>query len=307
MTWDAAGWLADQGVAVIGIDAPGHGSRAPAGSKGGLATAFSFFGVDVGTGALDLAGSRDNFRQMSSDQVQLVRALTGPLKNLDLLPDGAPDGVPDLNPTRIAYLGQSFGSLLGPTALALTPELRGGVLNVGGGGIANIIHDSPAFQLLLPALFEPGTSKGDIARILSAAQGLYDPGDPLNYARFATLEALPGATGWSPRNMLVQEVMNDALMPNSSTSLLARTLGLTHVTPAIEPIEGVKAAPAPFSGNLAGGATGGVFQFGKTDGKTADHNTLAGSSEGRAQYGAFLESMLEGSPCVILNPYAGQP
>lgn len=308
MTWDAAGWLADQGVAVIGIDAPGHGSRAAEGTKGSmLDTAFAFFAVDFDTRTFNLARGRDNFRQMSSDQVQLVRAITGALKDIDLLPNGAPDGVPDLDPTRIGYLGQSFGALLGPTALALAPEVRGGVLNVGGGGLATIIHDSPSFQLLLPGLFEPGTSKGDIARIMSAAQGLYDPGDPLNYARFVTLEAPPGAMGFSPKNMLVQEVMHDVLMPNDSTALLARTLGLTHVTPAIEPIEGVKTAPAPLSGNLSGGATGGVFQFDKTDGKTADHNTLAGSSEGRAQYGAFLKAMFEGSPCVIVDPYAGQP
>lgn len=308
MTWDAAGWLADQGVAVIGIDAPGHGSRAPEGSSGSMFDkAFSFFSVDVDSKTFDLARGKDNFRQMSSDQIQLVRALTGPLATLDLLPHGAPDGVPDLDPTRVAYLGQSFGALLGPTALALAPELRGGVLNVGGGGLATIIHDSPAFQLILPALFEPGTSKGDIARIMSAAQGLYDPGDPLNYARFATLEAPPQAMGWSPKSMLVQEAMKDALMPNNSTALLARSLGLTHVTPAIEPIEGVKTAPAPFSGNLSGGATGGVFQFDKTDGKTADHNNLAGSSEARTQYGAFLKSLFDGSAGVIVYPYAAQP
>ena len=112
---------------------------------------------------------------------------------------------------------------------------------------------------------------------------------------------------WSPRSVLVQEVMNDALVPNNATALLARSLGLTQVAPVIEPIEGVKTAPAPFSGNLSGGATGGVFQFDKVDGQTADHGSLAGSTEGRAQYSAFLKAMLEGSPCVIVNPYAGKP
>lgn len=308
MSWEVAQWLADQGVAVIGIDAPYHGSRTPEGGKGSLFdAAFSFFAVDLDTRTFNLARGSDNFRQMSSDQIELVRALTGPLQKLDVLPSGAPDGVPDLDPTRIVYLGQSFGALLGPTALALTPEVRGGVLNVGGGGLGTIVHESPAFQIILPALFEPGTSKGDIARILSAAQGLYDPGDPINYARFVTLDAPPAAKSFSPRSILLQEVMRDVLMPNSSTSLLARSLGLTQVTPAVEPIDGVKTAPAPFSGNLAGGATGGVFQFDTTDGKMADHNSLARSTEGRAQYGSFLKELLDGSPGVIVNPYAAAP
>lgn len=308
VTWDAAGWLADQGVVVIGIDAPLHGSRAGDGTKGNtLATAFGFFAVDIEAKTFDLTRGRDNFRQMSSDQLQLVRALRGPLGKLDLLPVAAPDGVPDLDPDRIAYLGTSFGSVVGPTALALAPELKGAVLNVGGGGLTTLVFNAPAFQLVLPALFEKGTAQGDMARIFSAAQGLYDPGDPINYAGFVTLAAPPGQSDWSPRCVLVQEVMNDTLVANAATSLLARTMGLTLVAPALSEIDGVPVAPAPFSGNLANGATGGLFQFDKADGKPANHGSLVHSSEGKAQHGAFLKALFEEKPCVILDPYAQAP
>ena len=60
---------------------------------------------------------RDNFRQMASDQLELVRFIQS-LSTLDLLPLGAPDGVPDLDTTKILYLGHSFGSVLGGTSVA---------------------------------------------------------------------------------------------------------------------------------------------------------------------------------------------
>jgi dienelactone hydrolase len=305
VVWDVADWLADRGAVAIGIDAPLHGSRATDETKGNMfATAFGFFSVDVESKTFDLTKGRDNFRQMSSDQLQLVRALRGPLGKLDLLPVDAPDGVPDLDPEHIAYLGTSFGALVSPTALALAPEIKGAVLNVGGGGLTTVVFSSPAFQLIVPALFQPDTSKGDMARIFSAAQGLYDPGDPINYASFVTLTAPPGQSDWSPRCVLVQEAMNDTLMPNESTSLLARTMGLTLVSPALSEIDGVPVSPAPLSENLANGATGGVFQFNKADGKTAVHGSLVYSSEGKAQHGAFLKALFEEQPCVILDPYA---
>lgn len=95
MTWDVAEWLSGLGVVVIGIDAPEHGSRLAEG-VGGIDIIFRFLGVDgVDEGTFDLARGADNFRQMASDQTQLVRAIKGPIAELDLLPAGAPDGVPD--------------------------------------------------------------------------------------------------------------------------------------------------------------------------------------------------------------------
>jgi pimeloyl-ACP methyl ester carboxylesterase len=304
VTWDVASWLADQGVVAIGIDAPGHGSRATDPNVNMFDVAFEFFAVDIESKSFDLMRGRDNFRQMSSDQLQLVRALSGPLGELDLLPLDAPDGVPDLDPDNIAYFGNSFGSVLGPTALALAPELKGGLLNVGGGGLTTLVLTSPVFGVVLPSLFHGGTTKGDIARIFSAGQSLYDPGDPLNYAAFVTLEAPPGQTDWLPRSVLVQEAMNDALVSNQSTSLLSRTMGLTHVAPLLGEIDGVPLAPAPFSGNLATGATGAVFQFDTVDGAAATHGSVVISTEGKAQYGAFFAALFADEDAVVIDPFA---
>jgi hypothetical protein len=295
-TWGTAERLADLGVAVIGIDAPEHGSRSTTGKTDDLvSSALAFFAVDTQSNSFDIARARDNFRQMSSDQLELVRLLNGPLKSLDVLPLGAPDQKPDLDPSKLLYLGHSFGSVLGPTVFALAPEIQGAVWNVGGDGLMTLLRESPLFKLMVNAMRPAGTPDGDMARFLAFTQAIVDPGDPLNFARFATLEPAPGVPGWAPRSVLLQEVVNDAIVPNITTELLARALGLTHVGPALSPIDGVAHAPAPFSGNLPGGGTGGVFQFDRADGKVAEHGALIFSAEARSQYVAFYNSVLGGS------------
>src|SRR6185369_5425014 len=101
---------------------PEHGSRSSNPASPALSI-FSFFGVDTMTQTFDIGRARDNFRQMSSDQLELVRLINS-LGELDLLPVGAPDGIPDLDVSRILYIGHSFGSVEGPSAMALAPEIK---------------------------------------------------------------------------------------------------------------------------------------------------------------------------------------
>jgi hypothetical protein len=48
------------------------------------------------------------------------------------------DGAADLDPSRISYVGVSFGGGLGPQLLAIEPRVRVGVFNVPGGGAGRI-------------------------------------------------------------------------------------------------------------------------------------------------------------------------
>ena len=125
--WGTADRLKDLDVAVIAIDAPEHGSRSdpptPDGKSDVLRSVTGFFAANPDTKKFDMERVRDNFRQMALDQLELVR-LIGTLGTLDVLPIGAPDGIPDLDPSRILYLGHSFGSVLGPTVGALAPRSK---------------------------------------------------------------------------------------------------------------------------------------------------------------------------------------
>lgn len=304
-TWGTAERLAEiapLGAAVIGIDSPEHGSRSDnPGSP--VATTFKFFGVDAATGTFDIELARDNFRQMTADQLALVRLVTGALGTLDVLPLGAPDGVPDLDVSKLLYIGHSFGSVQGPAVFGLAPEIRHAVWNVGGAGLMTLLRDSATFALLVNALRPPGVPDGALARFFAVTQAIVDPGDPINYARFGALSAPPGVPDWQPRDMLIQEVVNDNIVPNSTSELLARAAGLPHVDP-IATVSGIPTAESPLSKNLSGGATGAICQFDTVNGdEVATHGELIFSPEGQAQYVEFFRSALEDGHATIVPAY----
>lgn len=297
--WGTAERLAELGVAVFSIDSPEHGSRA----TGGEVTAiFSFFGIDAETQSFDIGKARDNFRQMASDQLELVR-LIGSLEDLDLLPVGAPDGVADLDTSRILYIGHSFGAVQGPTLFALAPEVRHAVWNVGGDGLMMLLRDSATFSVIVNSLKPAGTSNGAVARFFAVTQAIVDPGDPLNYARHVAAEPLAGTKGWAPRDVLLQVVVDDGIVPNSTSEALARAAGLVNGDP-VRAVSGLATLALPASGNLPGGATGILSQFDRMDGgKLATHGSLIFSEEARAQYVEFFATGLAEGHATVPPPY----
>jgi hypothetical protein len=239
---------------------------------------------------------------MTSDQLELVRFIAT-LGDLDLLPPGAPDGQPDLDVSRLLYIGHSFGSVQGPAICALAPEIQASVWNVGGDGLMMMLRDSSLFSLMVDGLRPPGTPDGALGRFFATAQALVDPGDPLNYARFCALTATPGVGGWTPRDMLLQEVIDDSIVPNSTSEALARAAGMTLVNP-IRPISGLGSGEAPLSGNLPGGATAGIAQFDTMNGgDKAEHGELIFSPEARAHYVEFLRTALSNGHATVTPPY----
>ena len=297
--WATSQRLAEVGVAVIGIDAPEHGSR----TKPGGNSTLDFFALNAATGAFDLFQTRDNFRQMASDHLELVRLIAA-LSTLDVLPVGAPDGVPDLDPSRIFYIGHSFGSILASTTLAVAPEIKAACLNVGGAGLATVLRESNTFHFLVKGLFPTSLTDGDLGRFLSASQAIMDPGDPLNFTPHVSQRAGVGVENWAPRHLLLQEVFGDLVVPNMSSELLARGLGLAQVTPTVKPIGGIPELAAPLVGNATGGTTAAFFQFDKMNGgQKAVHGDLIASSEARSQYVRFFQDAAAGKTPVVVDPY----
>jgi len=299
-SWGTAGRLADIDAAVFAIDSPEHGSRSADPSKPLIAT-FRFFGIDPDTQEFDIERARDNFRQMASDQLELVR-FAASMGDLDLLPVGAPDGIPDLDTSKMLYIGHSFGSVQGPTIFALAPEIKQAVWNVGGAGLMTLLRDSATFGILVNSLKPMGTADGALGRFFAATQAIVDPGDPLNYARYGTLEALPGVEGWEPRDVLLQEVVKDSIVPNTTSELLARTAGLVNMDPVTQ-VSGMAKAEGAVTGNLAGGATGVMSQWTTIEGgKLATHGELIFAPEAQAQYVAFFASGLDAGHATCEEP-----
>ena len=259
-----AGTLAAQGFAVVAIDLPLHGitdltnpfyiGNTPFVALGAEERTFNLDVANNSTGApgpdgeIDSSGtwfinlqslltSRDNLRQGAADLFQLAHAI----------PSMHYSAGNDFDGSRIAFVGQSLGSMVGSVFLSIEPNVHVGVLNVPGGGIARLLDGSPTFGPriragLSAAGVEPGTP--DYDAFMVAAQTAVDSGDPINFA-FATSE----------KNVLLQEVIGggdvlpDQVIPNtvpgaplSGTEPLIAALGLADITQTTQAADGIRGA-----------------------------------------------------------------
>jgi hypothetical protein len=219
-----AGAYASQGFVVAAIDMPLHGITDPANPfyQPGAERTFDLDLVNNATGAagpdgvIDGSGSyfinltslltsRDNLREAAVDIVQLVKSLP----NLDI--DG--DTVSDIDATKIHFSGISLGSMVGTVANATGIPTVSAYLNVPGGGVAQLLQESQTFGPTINAgLAAKGLQQGTTLydQFFRDAQTAVDSGDPLNYI----------ATTVAAKPVLLTQVQNDAVIPNSATQRL---------------------------------------------------------------------------------------
>jgi hypothetical protein len=182
----------------------------------------------------NLLVSRDNTRQGVADLFTL--AATIPLMDID------GDTVPDFDGSKIGFVSQSLGSIVGTVFLALEDTINTAVLSVGGGGIAKMLNGSPTFGPRIRAgLAAAGVLEGtpDFDQFLLVTQTVVDSADPINFA------GITGATN----NILFQEVIGDLVIPNavagaplSGTEPLLRAMGLPIISSTTVNPDGVDAA-----------------------------------------------------------------
>jgi hypothetical protein len=150
--------LAERGIATIAINAVGHGfgplSTLTVTPSVGAPVTFPEGGRGIdqnGDGIIEsnegisaaaprsIIRERDGLRQTVADLMQLVRVIQVGV-------DAEGDGVADLDPSRVYYLGQSLGGTYGTNFLAVEPSVHAGVLNVPGGPTVESLRLSTQFR-----------------------------------------------------------------------------------------------------------------------------------------------------------------
>lgn len=261
-----ASTLAHNGIATIAINAQGHGFGAggtltviqgtgatvlPAGGRGVDQNGDGIIGSTDGlfsTGAETDLGTRDGLQETVADLMQVVRAIQGGI-------DVDNDGLPDLDPNRIYYFGQSLGGIYGTIFLGIESDVHTGVPNVPGGSLTDIAVRSPGFRSLLalflaarvPSLLNGGPNgftdnlplrnlppfvnitPGAIAiqTLIDHSNWLQQAGDPVPWARFIREEPLPGN---SAKNVIISFARGDETVPNPTATALIRSGDLTDRT-----------------------------------------------------------------------------
>lgn len=252
-----AGTLASAGFASVAIDAVAHGARAVQVSTD---EALGCAGPAPGTAcetalaptcapqcyapilSADLAATRDNLRQTVLDQLALSRALAD-------CSEADACGTLRVDPSRIAYVGQSLGALIGAVTVAVS-DLPVGVLNVGGADWLQVLTDTTTLPIRCPlvdALIRSGVIAGTpwnggaepnatcvgerwkedagFIQFAAAARWVLDAVDGVNFAPAIAAEDGP--------SVLVAQVEGDAVVPNSATETFASLLGLQGVPAAV--------------------------------------------------------------------------
>ncbi|HEX8441092.1 hypothetical protein [Archangium sp.] len=191
--------------------------------EGGSFALTSGAALISGWNMLDLQNffaTRDNFRQQVIDLAQLVRVLQGTGIDAQL----AELGAPALDGSRIDYVGQSLGGILGTLHTSVSPDVHRAVLNVPGGRLTQLLDEATDknFVAMRTALYTTLASQqmpqGSPAfdTFVRTAQWILDPADPVN----ASWYVRNGATAPAGRAALVQYITGDKVVPNTSTQAL---------------------------------------------------------------------------------------
>jgi pimeloyl-ACP methyl ester carboxylesterase len=268
-----AGSLAANGYAAVAIDFSAHGSRAVRTSKapalgcvghcaaGGVPNAtecdtIADCGMNETCGiagasetippsptsrpqcyapflSTNLAATRDGIRQTVLDIQRLAKALE--------TCGAAGCGALKVDPTRIYYIGQSLGSLIGTTAVGTAPEIKDAVLNVGGVGWADVLENTQNLSIrctLIDSLIDAQILQGEKwngdatspTGLCATDAWKAQPGyqtfaatlrwaiDPADGANFAAMTA--------QKRVLIQQVVNDQVVPNVATERQGALFGL---------------------------------------------------------------------------------
>jgi pimeloyl-ACP methyl ester carboxylesterase len=254
--------FADAGFVVVAIDLPLHGLTDPTNpfyasaanplyaglglpASGSIERTFDLDVMNNTTGApgpdgqIDSSGasfinltslltSRDNLRESVADLIALTRSLPS------LYLGGNPGG--DIDPTHVHFVGHSLGAIVGGVYLGVTSHGGGfqhtdvwtGTLAMPGGGIAQLLLDSPTFgPRIVAGLQAQGIQQGTtlFEQFFRDAQTAVDSGDPINFIAAAAqnhpLHLMQVVGGGA--------VLPDQVVPNSATQRLIVAGGLTRI------------------------------------------------------------------------------
>jgi len=238
-------------MASIAIDFVDHGSRAIRISNTGACA-----GTTLDPSALpqcfapifssDLGQTRDNIRQTVLDLQRVVKVakFCGSHACTSATASGGSVATPStfaVDPAHIVYGGQSLGGIIGTTTSATSPDIVSALLNVPAVGLLDVLEHTDTLEircLLVDSLISAGVLQGntsDMAMPLCAdeawqaqpgyqqfagvARWVIDPADGANYmSRLVT------------KKFLIQEVVNDEVVPNYATDIEGALSGLTPGT-----------------------------------------------------------------------------
>lgn len=220
----------------------------------------NFAPTDLFGNLFRLAALRDQFRQSVIDHTTLLRVLKSSpsLDGLELA-----GVIPKIDGSKVAYMGDSLGGILGSMLAGIEPDHAAYILNVPGGALlTELAANSPNIYSLLngSAALNFGFRNVEMPPwhpLVQLMQHVIDGGDPVAVAPTA-ISPIPIA-GVTPkaRNLIILEALGDETVSNHGTEALARAMGVPLLKPhgttltTLTTVDGPSARDVPKMGSTA--------------------------------------------------------
>jgi hypothetical protein len=258
----------------------------------------------------------DYWNQTGADMIGFLRAIQG-MGSLDLMhrdangqPALGPDGIPEIDTSRILYHGISEGGNNAQRFLPFAPEIIAATPTVGGARLAEtLVHQSSDEILAQITALMPELRPVELWSGLSLFQLGFDPQDGHTFLRYLYKQPLlpfAGSTDVTPPSTLWTEGVGDSLVPNNASRAMAAEIGLPQIGPPARIVPTLPQLPAPVSQNLGPGLTAGYFQYDPattpyciTRPQPEGHYCPQSAPEAQAQRLHFLQSALQGAAEIV--------
>ena len=227
-------------LAVLSVDAPGHGLRTH-----GVSPAAPRLGNPVG-----LRGER---LQWIADLLAIERWVGE--QGLGDLP-----GAPGFDPERLTFVGHGEGASAGVSFLAHAQRVRAAALLGGGGDWTLGLLETRTTTALAEALLAEAPGALDPYHpVLGLLQQYLDPIDPASLARHVMLRRRDDDV---PRKHLyLLAGLAPAVGHGEDLVALVRSLGLEQASPSLAPVDGLEPVELPAVRNIADYLTAVFEQF----------------------------------------------
>jgi len=251
-----------EGLAMICVDQPLHGTRA----AGGIVGEVNYLDV---FNFLNPRSGRMTFRQSAVDTMWLSKMVTDGRFDFAAGTSEFEDAIA-MDPSTIVFFGHSHGGLAGAIVLAADARIKGAVLSGASGVMIETIlrrKDPLDISATLATVLSVSPERLDTFHpAMSLAQTLVDATDPINYAPYW----LEPVTGGNSKHVFMTEGTLDEASPPVGADAVAAAAGIPLLNPVavVSPahdLRGQKPVNMPVNSNLLSSTgqliTGALRQF----------------------------------------------
>ena len=182
----------------------------------------------------------DRLVQSIVNNLALIELSVGAMGSDPMVRLGA---APVIDPARVYYYGVSLGGIQGASLTSVSRNISRAILAVPGGSWSNLLPRSIVYAPIKAVVDVRYPDPLLQTQFIGLLQARFDHTDGVNLGTLALRNPLPDAP--RDRRIIMQEAIGDCQVPNISTRILARALGVQQLTPAVETVFGLTGVTSP--------------------------------------------------------------